>query len=194
MVTMKKLTILIAFIAGGLILTASPGLSQQGSSTPSLGEYAKQVRAERAKEGEKPAKLYTNDNIPRSGSLSEVGPTLESGAKGDGKAGAASEGTGETASGAHDEKYYREAMKDLQSQKDMHERELAVLEQKLSLNSTQYYNDPNKTLQQEYSRTDINKKQDEIDKKKQQIADDEKAIADLEAQCAREACPPGWLR
>jgi hypothetical protein len=196
---MRRLTLIAAILAVGLTGGAGFALPQQTSKTPSLGELARQLRAERGQKSEKPSKVYTNDNIPRTGALSDVGPSAQSTsgettAKGETTAEAGSAGEGKSASGPHDEKYYRERMKELQSQKAMHERELAVLNQKLSLNETQYYSDPNKTLNQEFTRSDINKKQDEIDKKKQQIAGDQKAIDDLRAQCQQEGCPPGWLR
>ncbi len=196
---MRRLTLIAAILAVGLMEGAGFALAQQTSKTPSLGELARQLRAEHGKTSEKPAKVYTNDNIPRTGALSDVGPTSQptaggTTAKGESAAGAASTGESKSATGPHDEKYYRERMKELRSQKEMHERELAVLKQKLALNETQYYSDPNKTLTQEFTRSDINKKQGEIDKKQQQIANDQKAIDDLEAQCQQEGCPPGWLR
>ena len=58
----------------------------------------------------------------------------------------------------------------------------------------QYFPDPNKTLQQEYSRSDINKTNDAIAQKKQEIMADQQAMQDLEAQLGREGHPPGWLR
>ena len=203
---MKKVAIFGIFLMGSLVAGLAFAQSEQAQTaqaTPSLGALAKKLRAERKQEAQKPAKVYTNDNIPRQGGLMVSGEGSassegEPGTSGNGKptaaGGAGKPAGGAVATGAHDEKYYREQMKELQSQKEMHERELAVLQQKISLNETQYYADPNKTLNQEYSRGDINKKQDDIDKKKQQIAEDEKAIADLEAQCQQEGCPPGWLR
>jgi hypothetical protein len=191
---MRRFTLISAILAAGLMAGAGFAPAQQTSQTPSLGELARQLKAERAQQGEKAAKVYTNDNIPRTGPLSDVGPTGQPISGAMSTPGETTAGEAKPASGPHDEKYYREKLKKLQSLKEMHERELAVLSQKLALNQTQYYNDPQKTLMQEYSRSDINKKQDEIDKKKQQIADDQKAIDDLEAQCQREGCPPGWLR
>ena len=85
-------------------------------------------------------------------------------------------------------------MKLLQDKLDLHRRQLNVLKQKQAQDQLQYYPDPNKTLQQEYSRSDINKKLDEISKKEKQIAEDEKAIQDLRDQLRREGHPPGWLR
>ena len=69
-----------------------------------------------------------------------------------------------------------------------------MLQQKLGQNQMQYYNDPNKSLLQQYSRDDINKFTADIDAKKQQVADDEKAIEDLHEQLRREGGDPGWLR
>jgi hypothetical protein len=197
---MNRLTVIATILTLGLMTGAAFARPQDASKTPSLGDLAKKLRAERGEQAPKPAKVYTNDNIPRTGALSEVGAAGEAAgaAKSQGNTAAAGEAKNgsqeKSASGAHDEKYYREKMQELQSQKEMHQRELDVLNQKLSLNQTQYYSDPNKTLNQEYSRSDITKKQDEIEKKKQQIANDQKAIEDLEAQCQREGCPAGWLR
>ena len=197
---MRKFAMFGIFVLGtliaGMALAQSP---QQLKPTPSLGDLAKRLRAERSKETQKPAKVYTNDNLPRGRDLSE---SISEGASPEGKQEIKGEAKGETStatgagasSDAHDEQYFREKMKELQATKEMHERELAVLGQKLNLNETQYYGDPNKTLNQEFSRSDINQKQGEIEKKKQQISEDEKAIADLQAQCQREGCPPAWLR
>jgi parvulin-like peptidyl-prolyl isomerase len=85
-------------------------------------------------------------------------------------------------------------MSTLQGNLDTHKRELDVLQQKLSQNQVQYYPDPNKTLQQLYSREDINKLTADIDAKKRQISDDEKAIEDLRDQLRRDGGDPAWLR
>ncbi len=200
---MRKLILAVAVSVGSIAMCfAAPQQSaQQGPSTPSLGELARRLRAEKGKSDTKPAKVFTNDNIPKSGDLmlsgSESGSS-ETSKPGEEKASASTETSGGEKSGAHDEAYYREKMKELQAQKDMHQRELAILQQKLNENQVQYYSDPNKTLNQESNpgmyRSDINKKQEEIEKKKQQITADEKAIQDLQDQCQREGCPAGWLR
>lgn len=197
--TMKKAALFAMFVMGPLLAGLTFAQAQQTQPVPSLGDLARRVRAERSKGNAQPAKVYTNDNLPRQGGLiSESAasegeqPKPQSQTSGTGEAGPAKSAGAKSA--VHDEQYYRETMKEIESQKEMHQRELAVLEQKLSLNETQYYADPNKTLLQEFTRSDIEKKQDDINKKKQQIADDEKAISDLQAQCQREGCSPGWLR
>ena len=197
---MKKAAFLTALMFSSLVAAVCYAAPQQ-STTPSLAELARQLRAQREKASTKPAKVYTNEDMPKTTSLSDGSASSESA---EGGTTSTAEGSGaastedKTKSGVHDEKYYHERMAELQAQKEMHQRELSVLEQKLSENQTQYYSDPNKTLQQESNpgtfRSDINKKADEIEKKKKQIEADDKAIEDLQQQCQREGCPPGWLR
>ena len=191
---MRKAMVALILAAGMCLATA--GWSQAQDSQPmSLGDLARKMR-EQHPQAKTETKVFTNDNIPKQGGL------IDSSASATDTATASKSGTdqgepskGEASkSGEHNEKYYRDQMAELQSTKAMHERELSVLEQKLSLNQTQYYNDPNKTLNQEFSRADINKKQDEMDAKKKQIEEDQKAIDDLQAQCQREGCPASWLR
>jgi hypothetical protein len=185
-------TSVLTFAVAGLI----PVAAQTGGQTPSLGELAKKLKAERAASG-KSVRVFTNDNLPRGpgaggisvvGSMSTVAPTPAGPPAGEAAAGAAEP------SGTHDEKYYRERMAELRSRLELHQRELSVLQQKGAQGEMQYYSDPNKTLQQEYSRSDINKQNDEITKKQAEIDADNRAIEDLQDQLRREGAPSGWLR
>ena len=181
------------FILALMLVCLAPGvgIAQQkpGTSNPSLGEIARELKAQKPKEP-KPAHVFTNDNLTISGADSTVtgGPpekkTTDDAAPGDKKKSGA----------AHDETYYRAKLSELKDNLDMHTRELEVLQQKLGQNQTQYYPDPNKTLQQEYSRKDINTLDKDIEAKKQQIADDQKAIDDLNDQLRHEGGDPAWLR
>lgn len=188
---MKKAALLTALMFAG-ILTAVCFAAPQQSATPSLGELARQLKAQREKDASKPVKEYTNDNIPKSGGLM-MASSSES-AEGGKSSEAAASAEGKPKSGVHDEKYYHQRLAELQAQKEMHRRELDVLDKKLSQAQMQYYPSPDKALQEQFTRADINKKTDEIEKKKKEIEADDKAIADLEQQCQREGCPPGWLR
>jgi predicted RNase H-like nuclease (RuvC/YqgF family) len=188
---MKRGRELCVVASMALCLAASGAKAQTANpNDKSLGKLARELKAQKSK-APKPVKVFTNDNLPpassqtaRSESSSEKKPANEVGPiKPEGKA-----------PEAHDEKYYRSHMSELQSNLDMHKRELDVLQEKLGINQTQYYSDPNKTLQQEYTRGDIDKLTQEINAKKQQIADDEKAIEDLHQQLRREGGDPGWLR
>ncbi len=194
---LKSCMLLGVFLALGL----GVGHAQQSTSTPSLGDLARKLRAQRAQEKEKP-KLYTNDNLPArpagqplsvAAGISESEKAGKSGEKPAAEGSKKPEKAG-SPNQVHNEKYYRGEMAKLQDRLSLHQRELEVLQQKLGQNAVQYYPDPQKTLNQEYTRGDINKLQDDIEKKKQQVADDEQAIADLREQLRREGGDPGWLR
>jgi hypothetical protein len=198
-----------------LLWAAGAALAQDSTgSTTSLGDLARQNRAQRMKVmQEKSVRVWSNDNMPRrpakegltaAGGMSTAPaatesattpdsvapPASESAASADAAPGAAATSSGEV----RDEGYYRKQMSELRSRRELHQRQLSVLQQKLSQGQMQFYNDPNKALQQEYSRTDVNKLNDEIARKQQEIAADDQAIQDLEDQLRREGHPAGWLR
>jgi len=181
------------------ISTSGVGIAQTQQPTgpsSSLGELARQLKIERAKAGQKPVKVFTNDNLParppEEGPTAATGMSATAGVHGESKAEATS--SSETSGEAHNEKYYRAKIGELQSNLDLHQRELGVLQQKLSINQMQYYPDPNKTLTQEFNRSDINKLTQDIDQKKAQVEADQKAIDDLREQLRHEGGDPGWLR
>lgn len=186
-----------------LVLGVALSLGRAQAQETSLGDMARQLKAQREKAAKKPTKVYSNDNLPKrqpgealtmAGGMSQEAPptpppdSSASGATGGGEA--ASTGT----SGAHDEKYFRAKMAELRDRLETHQRLLNVMQQKQSQGQTQYYSDPNKTLQQEFSRSDANKAVDDVAKMQQNIADDEKAMDDLRDQLRREGGEPGWLR
>ncbi len=204
-------------VGGAGLLYGLP--QQEGGQQTSLGDLARQLKSSREKTAKKPAKVFTNDNLPArpaKGSLTvaaQISPTEESEAEQTEAATTAAETaepTGEEASTeaappepgeesaeAHDETYYRERMRALQSRLELHQRQLSVLEQKRSQGQMQFYGDPNKTLQQESTPafySDTNKLRDDIEQKKKDIAADQQAIEDLRDQLRREGAPAGWLR
>ncbi|MGO8815344.1 MAG: hypothetical protein ACLQVG_11885 [Terriglobia bacterium] len=156
------------------------------SSDTSLGDIARQLKAQKAKEP-KPVKVFTNDNLP-SGSDDVTKLHANPPAK------SADDSASKETPEVHDAAYYRSHLSKLQDQLADDKRELNVLQQKLSQSQIQYYPDPNKALQQQYSRDDISKLTADVDAQKQKIADDEKAIDDLHEQLRREGGDPGWLR
>ena len=185
-----------------LILSGGLWLVRAQDRATSLGDIARQLKAQRAKAAKKPVKVYSNDNLPKrqpgealtmAGGISQEVPQTPPGSSA--SAGAAGGAESSSApSGAHDEKYYRGKMAELRDRLETHQRLLNVLQQKQSQGQTQYYSDPNKTLQQEFSRSDANKAVDDVAKMQQNIADDEKAMDDLRDQLRRDGGEPGWLR
>ncbi len=194
---MSRRNLLIAL--GLVLIFVCPRIGRsQTSSSDSLGDFARRQREERAREARKPARVYTNDNLParpkEEGRTVSSGISTQSAAPSEKKTETTSSGGASESSDRHDEKYFRSRMSELQHRLDIHKRELETLQQKLGLNQTQFYNDPNKTLQQEFNRSDVNKLNDDINKKKEQIAQDEKDMDDLRDQLRREGGNPGWIR
>ncbi len=197
---MRKLgiTLTLVLACSGLALGQSQASSNQ---SPSLGDLAKQLKAQRAKEAAKP-KVFTNDNLPARPPEEKLsvaaGMSTTSGA-GE-KGGAKSEptpGSKAAEEDTHSEKYYRTRAGEIRAQMELHQRELNVLEQKLSQGQVQFYSDPNKTLQQSSTpdvNSDVNKLRDSIAKKKQDIADDQKGMDDLRDRLRQDGGNPGWIR
>jgi hypothetical protein len=194
---MKQSILLAVFVQVCITAWAQPP-QRADDRTSSLGTLAHQLRADRADAAKKAVKVFTNDNLPprppgegltaASGISSSPTPPAQVQPGGSSAAKPAPDGE------AHDQKYYREEKTKISDALEIHRRELTVLQQKLAQNDMQYYPDPNKTLQQEFTRSDINKLNDQIEKKQQQIAADEKALDDLRDQLRREGGDPGWLR
>jgi hypothetical protein len=181
---------LFLLIASPLWGQAQPLSSAPQINQPSLGEVARKLRAEEEKANLQGVKVYTNDNLPRGGGLSVVGPS----APAEAVESPAPPGTGEPGPATpHGKEYFRSRMAKLEQRLETDKRELAVLQQKLSQANIQYYPDPNKTLMQEYSRSDIDKLTQKVEQQNRKIAEDEQAIQDLKVELAREGGEPGWL-
>jgi hypothetical protein len=179
----------------GLMLTAgAPAPGQESITVPSLGDIARKLKAERAKEKQKPVAVYTNDNLPSRDSLGIVTVEPEEGAKE--KARAPGVNIPEAAD-EHGEKYFRSRADKIRSQMEFHQRQLAVLNQQMGLAKMQYYPDPQKTLEQESTpafQTDMDKLRAKIAGAEKAVADDQKAMEDLQQELRRAGGDPGWIR
>jgi hypothetical protein len=205
-----------------LILGLGAGLAraQDASNSESLGELARQLKAQRAKSHEK-SKVYTNDDLEALPSLAEqsmappvtpsttseeaqpgaeVKPEEQAGNEKTGKEGdkeSVKALPGQTAEEPHGEKYFRKQMGKLSDRLETDRRELDVLEQKLGQGQMMYYPNPNRGLYQESGPTamsDVHTLQDQVAEKKKDIERDQEAIENLREQLRREGGDSGWLR
>lgn len=158
--------------------------SPQDQSGQSLGDIARKLKAQQG-QSSNAGKTYTNDDLPaaRAGD----GVTVGTG-------GSESSAGKSDSSQTHGEEYFRKAYSKLMGRKEMDERQVDVLQKKLNQNNVQYYNDPQVALQQQYTRGDINKNQEDIDKKKKDIADIDQALSDLQDELRRDGGDPSWLQ
>lgn len=179
-----SLLILATSIAPAAQMQPQASEPEQVAPEPSLAEVAKKDRRESNKEGRVP--LYTNNNLPSGPSgISIIGPGSGPGAN----RGAAQE---PGAASTKDVPHLRYQLSKAQQRLGIAQREVAVLQQKLSQSKMQYYPDPNKSLQQEYSRQDINQLMSALSQKKQEVASAQKEVADLEDQIQQEQRAAGF--
>jgi len=184
-------------------LGAGMAAAQNSTSSESLADLARQLKAQRAKSQEK-SKVFTNDDLaalpPLPGTskpaAARAKSTQETSGKEAGKESASAPLAG-TDQEPHAEKYFREHMGELEARLGLDERELNVLQQKLQLGELMYYPDPNKGLLQESGPTamsDVHDLQERVTKKEADIAADQGAIEDLREQLRRDGGDAGWLR
>src|SRR5271163_307701 len=174
---------------------AAPAPSSQSTVvSPAPNEDALVAAARKAREqkkdqaGAKPARVFNNDNIPTTGGVSAVGQNTAAGA-GDGSAGAPA-----AASSAAGEAEWRSRFAKLRKKLEQDQAELDIMQRELGVLDVQYYNDPVKSMQQGYSRSDINEKTEKIEAKKKTIEADQQAIADAEDELQKAGGDSGWAR
>jgi hypothetical protein len=175
----------------------STTVSLPPQTTDPLVAAARKAREQRKDQASaKPARVFTNDNIPTQGGVSAVGvaPAADNA---DG-AGAAAAGTAAPASdkpaAAAGESAWRERFAHLRKKLEQDQADVDLMQRELGVLDVQYYNDPVKSMQQGYSRSDINEKTDKIEAKKKTIEADEQAITDAEEELQRAGGDPGWAR
>ena len=184
-----------AFLLGLLFVQSAPAHGQETAKTPSLGEVARQLKAEREKEKHKPAAVFTNDNLPSQGAAGISTLKAKEGEK---------EQPAETGAPAaappaeeHGEKYFRSRADNIRSRMDLHRRHLAVLQQQLGLTKMQYFPDPQKTLEQESTpafQSDLDKLRAKIADTQKAIAGDQQAMDGLRDELRHDGGDPGWIR
>jgi small-conductance mechanosensitive channel len=179
--------------------TASQGQSQdqtqtQQAQTPasqqdSLAAAARRAR-EQKKDAAKPAKVLDNDNLPDKGGISTVGaaPAATAGDN------AATPAAAAAPASPSDEKSWRDRFATLRHKLEQDQAELDVMQRELGVLNLQYYPDPVKAMQQDLTRSDINKKTAGIEDMKKKIEADKQAISDAEDDLRKAGGDSGWAR
>lgn len=167
------------------------GILTGGLGAQSLGEIARRVRAEKEM-APKAKRVFTNDSLPRQTTINAVGAALAAPAAGDkGKPGDARDGQDKGASG-EDEKTWRGKFAKLREALAYEEKRLDVSQRELNLAQMQNYSDPNVALREQFQRTEVNKRTQEIDQIKAAVDKAKQAIADAEDELHKKGLPSGW--
>jgi chromosome segregation ATPase len=173
------------------VLEQSQTQSQsQGAQQDSVAEAARKAR-EKSKTAAPAKKSYTNDNVStlRANEISVMAQNPN----------AVKDNAPDTAKPADkkpeivkDETYWRKRFADARAKLALAEKDLDVSQRELNLLQTQYYADPNKALQQQLTRDDINAKSTKVDEKKDEVAKLTQAIEDLKDEMRQAGGQPGW--
>ncbi|HUK25638.1 MAG TPA: hypothetical protein VLV49_13735 [Terriglobales bacterium] len=179
---------LMAALAG---LLAVPLSAQQES----LGDYARQVRKEKADEQPVPAaRKFDNDNLPRNDKLSVVGPAPDQAADQSGAEQAAAASDDKDAAAQQEkakaEGEWKDKLAAEKQQIDMLARDLDVTEREYRLRAAAFYADAGNRLRNAgaWDKQDASYKQ-QIAQKQKALDDAKKQLDDMEEQARKAGVP-----
>lgn len=184
------------------VLLLASGWAWAESQPVSLGEAARRVRAQRAGRDLSRVPVFTNENLPRGAAGFSVLGTSASGSATEAGVAAGAEGkaaAGEDTSKECDEKCWRGKFREARSKIREAEREVDILQREYNLARTQFYQDPNQAVREQYSGNTAGGRElqeilQKMDAKKAAIAQLKRELSNLEDQLRREGGQPGWAR
>ena len=172
--------------------------SEQQPATDPMADAARKAR-EQKKAEPKPKKVYTDDDFRPA----PVAVSSEKAAAGEkaGAGGAAAStqvaGKGEKKDGApaeDQEKTWRKRFKDMHARIAQAEEELSILQRELDKGQVQFYSDPQKALEEQNTRKDIDEKTTKINEKKKEIEELKQKLSDMEDELRKAGGDIGWAR
>jgi hypothetical protein len=182
-----------------LLLASGVGWAQVKEQR--LGDLARKVRAERAGRDLSKIPFFTNETLPGgTGGVSFVGTSRAAVATEGGEEGAA--GAAAAAGGEKqkcDEACWRGKFSEKRNAIAAAQTELDILQREFNLARTQYYQDPNQAVREQYSANtaggrQLQDLQQRINDKQAQIQRLQGELSALEDQLRREGGNPGWAR
>ena len=194
------------------LLCISAGAQQQSSQQSGSGDPvadAARKTQQQKKDAPKPKRVYTDDDIStKKSDISVVGTppdatgatTQQQNTADQAKAADTSAAGQATPVGDKDkedpnsESAWRKRFGKLREKIATAEQELDILQREENKGSVQYYSDPTKAMNEQYSRDEINKKNAKIEAKKKQVAALKQQWDDLEDQLRKAHGDPGWAR
>ena len=152
-------------------------------------------RAREAKQNApKPRKVYTDDDVSKpkpapaaaTGGSATQDSTTPTGASANTPAPADQDAKTEAA--------WRQRFKEQRDKITRAEKELDILQRETQKAEIQYYPDPQKAMNEQYTRKEINDKDAKIEAKRKEIAQLKDGLSDLEDALRKAGGNPGWAR
>jgi len=187
------------FFVPALCLAGLSAAAQQ-TGDPVADAARKAREAKKDKDTTKPKKVYTDDDFKKSvpEQAAPSAATNDASGKAAGATGQATGASGKAGDEPKEDSNSESAWrKRFQAQRDKiakAQRELDILGRELEKAQVEYYPDPQKAMQQQNTRADINAINGKIDAKKQELDQLKKGLDDLEDQLRKSGGDPGWAR
>jgi hypothetical protein len=183
---LKGLLIVPALCFAGLPASGQQqGSSQQQTGDP-VADAARKAREDK-KNAAKPKKVFTDDDVKSAVPTGQEKPAgTAAGEQKPDDAGKPADANGEAA--------WRKRFKEQRDKIAKAEMELDVLQRESDKSQVQYYGDPQKALQEQNNRKEINDKKAKIDAKKAEVDQLKAGLDDLEDQLRKAGGDPGWAR
>ena len=183
----------------GLSFASCVAIAQQDQSQANTGDpvadAARKAR-EQKKIASKPKKVFTDDDVatrPPADVRASTAPNKSDDGTVQGKA-SVSKTDAEKKEDPNSEAAWRKRFAAQRRKISDAEEALSVLQREAGKADLQYYPDPQKALQEQYTRAEINAKNDKIAEKKKEIADLKQQLSDMEDQLRSSGGDPGWAR
>src|SRR5579859_4352178 len=189
--------LLAAFGLLGLPALAQPSQSGGAQQTGDPVADAARKAREQQKTAQKPKHVFTDDvkHSTDTGSATPSGGQTAGDAKAGEQKGQGAQGTGAAGDKKDDPAtMWRKRFADQRAKIASAEKELDVLQRELDKSQLQYYSDPQKAMQEQNNRQDINDKTAKIDQKKQEISNLKQQLSDMEDELHKSGGDPGWVR
>ena len=184
------------FVAALCLAGLSAAAQQTGDPVADAARKAREAK----KEATKPKKVYTDDDIKTSApeKAAPSAATSDSSGKAAGATGQAAGASGKAGDEPKEDPNSESAWrKRFQAHRDKiakAEKELDILSRELEKAQVEYYPDPQKAMQQQNTRADINSINAKISAKKQELDQLKQGLSDLEDQLRKSGGDPGWAR
>jgi len=182
----------------GIAALAQQDQTQSATGDP-VADAARKARQEK-KSASKPKKVFTDDDVAAKPAVAEApasssptsnptdttpAPTAQSGSQDDSSA---------KKEDRNSEAQWRKRFAAQRKKIAVAEEELNVLQREAEKADVQYYPDPQKALNEQHTRNEINEKNDKIAAKKKEIADLKQQLSDMEDEVRSTGGDPGWAR
>ena len=181
----KTLLMVPALCMAGLPAMAQQQSSSQQQSGDPVADAARKAREDK-KNAAKPKKVFTDDDVKSAAPETPASGTATAGEQKPNETGTKQDPNGEAA--------WRKRFKEQRDRIAKAELELDVLQRESDKAQTQYYSDPQKALEEQNNRKEINDKKAKIDAKKAELDALKQGLDDLETELRKAGGDPGWAR